>query len=72
MSTVSLRKQRPGTMTFSGGWQPFFVARCSVRTCTGDVCVRIRCLPSPFSVSQNVSWLSRAGWSAGMFSASKL
>jgi hypothetical protein len=68
LSTVSLRKQRPGTITFSGGWKPCLTTRCSVRTCTGEVCVRSRFL----SDSQNVSWLSRAGWSPGMFSASKL
>ena len=55
-------------MTFSGGSKPCLTRRCSVRTCTGEVCVRSR-LPS---LSQKVSWLSRAGWSPGMFSASKL
>ena len=38
------------------------------RTCTGEVWVRSRLPPS----SQKVSCMSRAGWSAGMFRASKL
>jgi len=54
---------RPGAIMRRGG--PSF---SMPRTCTGEVCVRRRFPPS----SQNVSCISRAGWSAGMLSASKL
>ncbi len=39
-----------------------------VRICTGEVCVRSRRPPA----RKKVSWLSRAGWSGGKLSASKL
>ena len=42
--------------------------RSNPRTCAGEVCVRRRLPPS----SQNVSCMSRAGCSGGIFSASKL
>ena len=46
------------------------------RACIGDVCVRSSVVKPPpasrFASSQNVSNISRAGWSFGMFSISKL
>ena len=62
-SSASWRKTRPIATARIGG------LRVSIaRTCTGEVWVRSR-WPSS---SQNVSCVSRAGWSVGMLSASKL
>ncbi len=66
-STSSLRYTRPGTMRRSGApWR-----RIS-RICTGDVCVRSSRGETALRSTKSVSCESRAGWSGGKFSASKL
>ena len=69
-SWASLRKHLPGLTTYSGS------GRVSIaRTCTGDVWVRSTtpdcCAPSG-PATKIVSCISRAGWSGGKLSASKL
>ncbi len=69
-SSVSVRKHLPGLPTYSGS------GRVSMaRICTGEVCVRSTRPESavPSGAATNiVSYCSRAGWSGGKFSASKL
>ena len=63
VASSSRRKTLPGaTMRIGGG--PASI----VRICTGDVCERRMRPPS----TKNVSCMSRAGWSGGVLSASKL
>ena len=76
-SSASARKHRPGLTTYSGNGRDSME-----RICTGEVCVRSTTpdrpeppVPSPASLgpaTNSVSWDSRAGWSGGKFSASKL
>ena len=70
-SGVSLRCTLPGiTMRTGGG------CFSMVRICTGEVCVRSsrrsRCGRFSCPAMKMVSWVSRAGWFGGKFSASKL
>ena len=68
-SSASLRKHLPGLTTYSGSGLVSMA-----RICTGEVCVRStrpdRAPSGP--ATKNVSCISRAGWSGGKFSASKL
>ena len=70
-SSASVRKHLPGLTTYSGS------GRVSMaRICTGEVCVRSTTPGrgrAPSGPATNiVSCISRAGWSGGKFSASKL
>ena len=68
-SSGSVRKHLPGLTTYTGSGR---VSRA--RICTGEVCVRSTTPEWPPSgpATKIVSCISRAGWSGGKFSASKL
>ena len=63
VASSSRRKTLPGAMIFTGGGPASMV-----RICTGEVCERRMRPPS----TKKVSCMSRAGWSGGVLSASKL
>ena len=63
VASSSRRKTLPGAMIRTGGGPAIIV-----RICTGEVCERRMRPPS----TKKVSCMSRAGWSGGVLSASKL